>query len=245
VEPANQQPTCFISYAWEGKRHQAWVAKLATALFANGIRVRVDFWEAYLGMDLSEFMEVAIRDSSHVLVVCTPKYAQRANRRMGGVGWETAIVTGEMFNGSLHKGKFVPVLRFGHIDEAIPSYLKGKLYVDFRARAFRRPLERLLRHLYNQPSHPRPLLGTPPPFANIVVPRTPKAVAASPDETKSSPTVAELERLLRKKEQQIQNLMSRQPADSSERTVNAAGETSAEILRIRDMLKRSGGSHGV
>src|SRR5262245_41526324 len=93
-----KRPSCFISYAWEGKRHEAWVARLAETLAANGVAVHVDFWETHLGMDITQYMESRVRTSTHVLIVCTPKYAKRADGRKGGVGYETSILTGELFS---------------------------------------------------------------------------------------------------------------------------------------------------
>jgi hypothetical protein len=43
-------------------------------------------------------MESSTRDSDYVTLVCTPKYAKKANERSGGVGYETSVVTGELYN---------------------------------------------------------------------------------------------------------------------------------------------------
>ena len=144
------KPSVFISYSWEGKRHQNWVNKLAQALALNGVVVHVDFWETEPGMDISQYMESNVRDSNHVLIICTPKYASRANDRTGGVGTETSLVTGETFTGTGDKRKFVPILRQGEPAKALPTYLKGKIYIDFRGPAFKAALIALLRHIFDE-----------------------------------------------------------------------------------------------
>ena len=52
-----------------------------------------------------------MRESDYVLLICTPAFAARADDRVGGVGYEQAVVTGEIFSGTAHPEKFIPVLR--------------------------------------------------------------------------------------------------------------------------------------
>ena len=66
-----------------------------------------------------------------MLIVCTPKFKAKSEAREGGVGYEGDIITGEMFSGASQR-KFIPVLRSGDASSAIPSWLKGKYYVDLR-----------------------------------------------------------------------------------------------------------------
>lgn len=81
----------------------------------------------------------------------------------GGVGYEKAIVTGEVFQGTAPDKKFVPLLRVGMPSTSLPSYLKSKAYVDFRkGKDFEESFESLLRHIFNSPKHVRPQLGRPP-----------------------------------------------------------------------------------
>src|SRR5688572_25699189 len=101
----------FISYSWDSPGHKAWVAKLAASLRARGARVRFDQDDLRPGADITAYMESAIRESDRVLLVCTPGFKKRADSREGGVGYEQAIVTGEIFSGVAHPEKFVPVLR--------------------------------------------------------------------------------------------------------------------------------------
>ena len=156
-------PSCFISYSRESDHHQKWVRGLAERLQASGVEVRFDEWDLSPGSDLPQFMETSVRESDYVLLVCTPKFAQKANGSSDGVGYEKAVVSGEIFYANRHSAKFVPVLRVGEPNEALPSYLLSKVFVDFRNDlSFEQPYEELLRHLHRAPRYSRPPLGSAP-----------------------------------------------------------------------------------
>jgi hypothetical protein len=156
-------PKCFINYSWDSDEHKDWVRHLATALQQNGVVTYLDQWDTHPGMDLIKWMETCIRESDFVLLVCTPTFAQKANTGRGGVGYEKAIVTGEIFEGVASPKKFVPLLREGNPRDSLPSYLKSRVYIDFRNdKVFDSSLEKLLRHLYQSPKYVRPQLGQKP-----------------------------------------------------------------------------------
>jgi hypothetical protein len=69
-------------------------------------------------------MEQAIATSDFVIVICTDKYAKRADNREGGVGYESTVITGQMAEDIL-TNKFLPVLRSGTYKTATPIYLKA------------------------------------------------------------------------------------------------------------------------
>src|SRR4051794_37922650 len=127
-------PTVFISYAWEkdNPSHGAWVRELAARLTGDGVKVVLDQWHAVPGDQLPEFMEKVIRRSKFVLIICTPRYKQRADRRLGGVGYEGDIMTAEVFvnKSSRRQRKFIPILRAGPWERAAPSWLKGKYRIQ-------------------------------------------------------------------------------------------------------------------
>ena len=124
----------FISYSWEPHGTGAWVEKLATALTRFGFEVRLDSRDLRLGADLLRYMESCVRESDYVLLVCTPEFAAKANSGTGGVGYEKRVVTGELYHGSPEE-KFIPILRAGSPADALPSYLKSKVYADLRVDA--------------------------------------------------------------------------------------------------------------
>lgn len=122
-------PTAFISYSWDDDAHKAWVRELATRLRADGVDVKLDQWETAPGDQLPAFMEQAIRENNYILIVCTPRYKARSERREGGVGYEGDIMTAEVLTTRNHR-KFIPILRRGTWSEAAPSWLAGKYYID-------------------------------------------------------------------------------------------------------------------
>ncbi len=160
------KPSCFISYSWETDDHKDWVRGLASELQRNGVVTLLDQWDAHPGIDLPSYMETSIRDSDFVLLICTPIFAQKANSGKGGVGYEKSIVTGEIFANTPSPTKFVPLLRRGTQSESLPSYLKARVYIDFRdENAFDSSLEDLLRHIFQSRKYQRPPLGTKPNFS--------------------------------------------------------------------------------
>ncbi|HEY9207358.1 MAG TPA: toll/interleukin-1 receptor domain-containing protein [Candidatus Methanoperedens sp.] len=158
-----KNPTCFISYSWDNDEHKDWVRGLATELMHNGIETKLDQWDCHLGMDLTNYMETCVRESDFVLLICTPNYCRKANNGHGGVGYEKNIVTGEIFEGIASPKKFVPVLRKGSPIDSLPSYLKSRMFIDFRNdNTFDLNIKQLIRHLHNSPKYIRPDLGEKP-----------------------------------------------------------------------------------
>ena len=79
-------------------------------------------------------MERAVTDSDFVLVICTPGYRERSDRRRGGVGYEGHIITSEIAARGNHE-KFIPILRCGTWGDGEPtdaaaSWIRGKLNID-------------------------------------------------------------------------------------------------------------------
>ncbi len=179
-------PKCFISYSWDSEPHSAWVRWLAEQLVANGIEVFLDQWDVRPGYDLAHFMEKSVREADFVLLVCTPTFAKKANAGSGGVGYEKTIITGEMFSSISSSGKFVPLLRQGSKELSLPSYLKSRTFIDFRAPDSRPALEQLLRHLYNEPRFRRPPLGDKPIFQGGPALDRPQTRGTSSDPSSSS-----------------------------------------------------------
>lgn len=86
-------PKCFISYSWDSPSHKDWVRLLSEKLHQNGVYTYLDQWDVSLGAQLPKFMEKSIRESDFVLLVCTSKFAAKADAGQGGVGYEKNIVT--------------------------------------------------------------------------------------------------------------------------------------------------------
>lgn len=124
-------PGVSISYSWEDKEHQSWVERLATRLRDDGVYVSLDKWNVELGQSLTEYMEALVRDHERVLVICTPEYKERSEKRQGGVGYEGSLMTAELLKDSTQR-KFIPVLRSGDWTSAPPSWIAGRAGVDLR-----------------------------------------------------------------------------------------------------------------
>lgn len=88
-----------------------------------------------LGDELPEYMEVQIRNADYVLVICTPEYKKRADERIGGAGYESSLIAGELYT-TQQKRKFIPVLRAGTWASAQPSFLNGRLGLDMCSENF-------------------------------------------------------------------------------------------------------------
>lgn len=130
-----RMPKAFISYAWENDEHRNWVRLFAERLRNDGVEVILDQWHLAPGDQLPEFMERSIRENDFVLIICTPRYREKSDKRTGGVGYEGDIITSEVFTKG-NQRKFIPILREGNWNEAAPSWLLGKYYIDLRGKKY-------------------------------------------------------------------------------------------------------------
>ena len=159
-------PQAFLSYAWESEAHVDWVFNLATRLMESGVRIILDEWDLPLGSDQYYFMERSIEKSDFVILVCTPTYAQKANSREGGVGYETRVITAESAK-KIESRKFIPVLRSGDWDSSLPVYLRSKHGADLRDEPYSEiQYVKLARTLHGEPLQPPPI-GPKPAFSSI------------------------------------------------------------------------------
>jgi hypothetical protein len=122
-----QTATCpirvFISHTANDDQDVEWVKDLALFLNDNGIQPRLDRFHLRHGMDLQQWMCNELSLAQKVIVVCDETYKQKADGRLGGVGWETMIMQGDVANLPPDSTKYQVVVR---IDEGLPRYLKTK-----------------------------------------------------------------------------------------------------------------------
>ncbi len=155
--------TAFVSYAHENSDHDQWVIDLAADLRRKGVDASLDEWDLVPGQDTTLFMESQIRDSDYVILICTPTYAQKSNIPRGGVGYEKNIISAEMLHASDLRPKFIPILRKGTFEDALPTYLGSKYAIDFRESSqYDEAFKELLRAIYKQPHPKKPPLGESP-----------------------------------------------------------------------------------
>lgn len=125
---SNIVPKVFISYAWEDDVKD-WVKKFADRLISDDIEVYVDQYDLKLGDRLPQFMEQQITSADYVLIICTPAYKNKSDKRIGGAGYEGHIISAELLNFS-NERKFIPIIRKGTFTNSMPNFLSGKLGID-------------------------------------------------------------------------------------------------------------------
>ncbi|SHE67344.1 Leucine Rich Repeat [Bacteroides luti] len=155
-------PNVGISYSWDDEKHKEWVLNLANELTEKGIFVYLDQFDLKPGMDKNHYMENIIFKSQRVIVILTPNYKLKADKRDGGVGYEYSIITSEIFD-SQDENKFIPVLRSGEIDESSPIALKSRIaiFMDDDTK-FEDKFDELCREIHHEPKTKRPKLGSKP-----------------------------------------------------------------------------------
>lgn len=154
-------PKTFISYAWESKELKEWVKDFATRLRTDGIDVTLDQWELVPGDQTPHFMERSVRENDYVLILCTPKYKEKSDNRIGGVGYEGDVMTSEVLKNS-NQRKFIPILKSGNFKVSIPTWLDGKYYIDLSSDLnYQNSYEDVITTLYNA-REKAPALGSRP-----------------------------------------------------------------------------------
>ncbi|MEV9639805.1 SEFIR domain-containing protein [Mammaliicoccus sciuri] len=162
-------PKTFISYSWTTPEHEEWVLELATRLISDGVQVILDKWDLREGHDIHRFMETMVHDDDaidKVLIICDRGYKEKADKRQGGVGIESQIITPNIYT-DVQQEKFIPIIAERDISGAhfIPNYIASRLYIDLSStEAFEDNYERLLRSIYNKPMYRKPTLGKTPSF---------------------------------------------------------------------------------
>jgi len=151
----------FISYTSTNPSTIEWVKMLATFLRKNGIDARLDIWHLRHGMDLPQWMCNELQLADRVILVSDEAYAQKANGRHGGVGWETMIIQGDIANLPPESTKYVAIVRSGNYEEGLPFYLKTKYCIHLPDDINDNELKNtLIKELYNVDEAPP--IGEPP-----------------------------------------------------------------------------------
>lgn len=144
-----RSPRAFISYAWNGEAHQQWVGDFADELQRNGIDVLIDRHDLLVGEELTRFMERAIQDCDFVVMVCSKAYTDKANGRIGGVGFET-VITSAKFLHSKDKRFIIPIVRDNDMPSAekLPIFLGSLKYVAMDGEDWRAgPMQEIVRRM--------------------------------------------------------------------------------------------------
>jgi len=171
-EPQTSHPTgaathmplrVFISYSHSSPEHEQWVESLGTFLRQHGVDARLDVWHLRHGMDLPQFMTNELTLADRVILISDERYAEKADGRVGGVGWETMIVQGDISRLPFNSIKYLVIVRAATVDSGLPQYLRAKFVIHWPdPRVEERNRQTLLRELYDRVGPPP--LGEPPAF---------------------------------------------------------------------------------
>lgn len=156
----------FVSYTRTSETHAAWVKELATFLRANGIEARLDVWYLKPGMETPQWMSNELDLADRVLLVCDELYAQKADRRHGGVGWEIRIIQGDLLASQEdNPDKYIPIIVTPELDAGTPKFLRGTFALHWPESVLdeTRRRDELLRIIYHRQEEAPPL-GRPPSF---------------------------------------------------------------------------------
>ena len=125
-----KNPRVFISYTGENPENRKWVKNFVCKLRDNGVNARVDMYHLKPGHDLPQWMTNELIMADKVLLICDKFYANKADSRNGGVGWETMIIQGDMM---IHAqtNKYVCIIREENFDDGIPLYAKTKFSLQW------------------------------------------------------------------------------------------------------------------
>jgi hypothetical protein len=161
-------PKAFISYSWSSPQHEQWVLDLAGRLVNDGVDIILDKWELREGQDKYTFMERMVTDESvsKVLVICDKQYAEKANKRKGGVGTESQIMSKEVYE-KVDQKKFIAIVTEYDENgrEYVPTFFAGRIFIDMSTdEKLYENYNQLLRAINDKPLHVKPALGTPPSF---------------------------------------------------------------------------------
>lgn len=92
VEAPIEPIRVFISHSGIDPRYKEWIVELATFLRSNGLDARLDQWHLRYGMDLTQWMANELQLADRVVIISDKRYRERADGRLGGVGWETMLI---------------------------------------------------------------------------------------------------------------------------------------------------------
>jgi hypothetical protein len=160
-----ENPRVFISYSWDNEHHKNWIRRLADKLFENGVEVILDQYGLSPGKSIPYFMDESIKRADKVIIIFTPNYKLKAEKREGGTGYEYAILNHELFKTITTNSKHIPVLKEGTIETAIPEFMQQFSFIQMTDNnLFERKFNDLLLTIYEKPIIEKPKIGKRPDF---------------------------------------------------------------------------------
>lgn len=164
VAVADRPLRVFISYARSTSDHTAWVKAVATHLRSVGVDARLDVWHLRHGMDVAQWMCNELDMADRVLLICDQLYAQKADGRHGGIGWEIRVIQGDLLQSQhTNPDKFVPIVITDEVAEGMPAFIKTVycLHWPLRRRDDTSLFDELVRIIYRAQEDAPPLGQAP------------------------------------------------------------------------------------
>jgi hypothetical protein len=161
----SESPIVFISYSWDDDEHKEWVLKLAKRLSSDGVEVILDRFYLKPGANLQYFVENNLEKAHRIIIIFTPNYKLKADKRTGGVGYEYSIMNVELYNNMTKNERFIPLLRKGNMSESIPTFMQQFIHIDVtNDENVENSYKDLIREIYNEPEIKIPEIGSKPKF---------------------------------------------------------------------------------
>lgn len=109
-------------------------------------------------------MEKAM-SADKVLVILTPNYKLKADKRQGGVGYEYSMVTKDFYDNEPDKSRIIPVLKLGGEKTSCPTFIQTRLFHDMRdENLYDSKFFELIKLIIDKPLVKKPQLGELPDF---------------------------------------------------------------------------------
>ena len=152
-------PTVFISYAWEDDVQQYAIDIGTRLLNEEGIEVLLDVWDTHVGYDLNQFMLQCVDnpDVNHVLIFCSPLYAEKVRTNTGGAATESTIIMPQVFNNA-KQTKFIPIIIKRDTDNKVVklTYLNSIKHYDLTTSQSDAEYRKLVNFIKGRPEYIKP-----------------------------------------------------------------------------------------
>lgn len=100
--------------------------------------------------------------SDKVILICDKYYAEKADTKRGGAGWETMIIQGDMLV-NLNQNKYFCVVREEKMYDGLPIYMNSRfLYLWSNDEKYNEEFNNLLLNIFDCDNIPP--IGEPPKF---------------------------------------------------------------------------------
>lgn len=122
----------FVTYAWDDQNHNDNVLSFVDFLIKNGYNASMDRKESQgeTSINLNKMMIEGIQNSEKVIIILSPKYKERAEKFIGGVGTEFQMIVEELKS---NNNKFIFVSFGDNTNDLItPTGIKGREVLNLK-----------------------------------------------------------------------------------------------------------------